>query len=76
MFSSAYIKSLKKGFHPSYTRKMDGQNRKVRRQSLQASGYKDGALVVIGTTKFRYVVQRIGAKKIYSLIETKKQKFV
>lgn len=52
MFTSKEIERMGKGFHPSRT-KLRG-NRKKRRESLQSSGYKDGAMIVFGGSRFKY----------------------
>lgn len=53
-------KNLPKGFYPS-----EGVNRATRRQSKKGTHRnKEGILIILGTTKFRSYVQRVGNKTI------------
>ena len=63
MYLKKHFIGMEKGFYPSLTRMMDGQNRSQRRRSLSGHGkYKVGAMIVIGVTRFRYRLQIVRDK--------------
>ena len=70
MYFKRDLEKMEKGFYPSLTRLMDGQNRASRRRADRGAGaYKVGAMVVIGSSRFRYRCQRVFDKVTGGLIK-------